>query len=125
MTFRFTRQANRTARPVGIFEGIPAGSPCRADVDVELKRRMGGYGRGARMKVESDHIECSPASAPARPRLPIAMLMLEPRLGALAGRLAPPRRTRRRTAGAAARSPGRARSRDLAGSLQVRPYRRP
>jgi chorismate synthase len=43
---------------VGILEGIPAGLPVSAaDVDVELKRRMGGYGRGARMKIESDRIE--------------------------------------------------------------------
>src|SRR6266571_3257632 len=39
-------------------EGIPAGLPVSAaDVDLELKRRQGGYGRGARMKIESDHIE--------------------------------------------------------------------
>src|SRR5438105_6818769 len=37
---------------------MPAGLPVSAErVNVELKRRMGGYGRGARMKIESDQIE--------------------------------------------------------------------
>jgi chorismate synthase len=59
MTFRFTTAGESHGRGlVGILEGIPAGLPISAaDVDVELKRRMGGYGRGARMKIESDHIE--------------------------------------------------------------------
>src|SRR2546429_3052800 len=43
---------------VGVLEGIPAGLPLAAEaVNAELKRRMGGYGRGARMKIESDQIE--------------------------------------------------------------------
>ena len=43
---------------MGILEGIPAGLPLSAErINVELKRRMGGYGRGARMKIESDQIE--------------------------------------------------------------------
>jgi chorismate synthase len=43
---------------VAILEGIPAGLPVSAErVDAELKRRQGGYGRGARMKIESDRIE--------------------------------------------------------------------
>jgi len=43
---------------VGILEGMPAGLPVSAErVNAELKRRMGGYGRGARMKIESDQIE--------------------------------------------------------------------
>src|SRR5438874_12645428 len=59
MTFRFTTAGESHGRGlVGILEGIPAGLPVSAaDVDVELKRRMGGYGRGARMKIESDQIE--------------------------------------------------------------------
>lgn len=59
MTFRFTTAGESHGRGlVGILEGIPAGLPLSAaDVDVELKRRQGGYGRGARMKIESDHIE--------------------------------------------------------------------
>src|SRR3989442_10387055 len=59
MTFRFTTAGESHGRGlVGILEGIPAGLPVSAaDVDVELKRRMGGYGGGARMKIESDRIE--------------------------------------------------------------------
>ncbi len=42
----------------GILEGIPAGLPINSDeIDIELKRRQGGYGRGGRMKIESDHAE--------------------------------------------------------------------
>jgi chorismate synthase len=41
-----------------IVEGLPAGLPVTADwVDRDLGRRMMGYGRGARMKIERDRIE--------------------------------------------------------------------
>lgn len=41
-----------------IIEGMPAGLPLTADyINAELKRRQGGYGRGARMKIESDKVE--------------------------------------------------------------------
>ena len=43
---------------VAIVEGLPAGLPVSAEwVDRDLVRRMQGYGRGARMKIERDHIE--------------------------------------------------------------------
>jgi chorismate synthase len=43
---------------VGILEGIPSGLSISAeDIDRDLKRRQGGYGRGGRMKIESDHAE--------------------------------------------------------------------
>ncbi|NWF51578.1 MAG: chorismate synthase [Nitrospirae bacterium] len=43
---------------IGILEGIPSGlSLSEDDIDRDLKRRQGGYGRGARMKIESDHAE--------------------------------------------------------------------
>jgi len=43
---------------VGILEGIPAGLALDLEaVDAELKRRQGGYGRGGRMKIESDRVE--------------------------------------------------------------------
>jgi chorismate synthase len=42
----------------GIIEGIPSGlSLSSADIDIELRRRQGGYGRGGRMKIETDHAE--------------------------------------------------------------------
>jgi chorismate synthase len=42
----------------GILEGIPSGlSLSSDDIDRDLKRRQGGYGRGGRMKIESDHAE--------------------------------------------------------------------
>jgi chorismate synthase len=43
---------------VVIVEGLPAGLPVAAEqVNHELGRRMQGYGRGARMKIEQDGIE--------------------------------------------------------------------
>ena len=42
----------------GILEGIPSGlSLSSDDIDGDLQRRQGGYGRGGRMKIESDHAE--------------------------------------------------------------------
>jgi chorismate synthase len=41
-----------------IVEGLPAGVPVRQEtIDRELKRRMGGYGRGGRMAIEDDAAE--------------------------------------------------------------------
>lgn len=43
---------------VAIVEGLPAGlSIDVAKIDRELERRQWGYGRGARMKIEKDHVE--------------------------------------------------------------------
>ncbi len=43
---------------IGILEGIPSGFVINAkDIDSELRRRQGGYGRGGRMQIESDHAE--------------------------------------------------------------------
>src|SRR5437867_1981771 len=57
--FRFTTAGESHGRGlVAVLEGIPAGLPLAAErINAELKRRMGGYGRGARMKIESDQIE--------------------------------------------------------------------
>ncbi|MEW4354148.1 chorismate synthase [Streptococcus pneumoniae] len=45
-------------RLTAIIEGVPAGLPLSADyINAELKRRQGGYGRGERMKIESDQVE--------------------------------------------------------------------
>ncbi|HEY3133260.1 MAG TPA: chorismate synthase [Gemmatimonadaceae bacterium] len=43
---------------VSILEGMVAGLPLvAADIDADLARRQQGYGRGRRMKIESDHAE--------------------------------------------------------------------
>lgn len=44
---------------VCLIEGVPAGLPLsmQTDVDPELRRRQGGYGRGGRMKIEQDAAE--------------------------------------------------------------------
>jgi len=62
---------------VSIVEGLPAGLPISADwVDHELARRMQGYGRGARMKIERDRIEwLSGVRAGETLGSPVAMLI--------------------------------------------------
>ena len=41
-----------------IVEGLPAGVPIDPSaLDRDLRRRMGGYGRGGRMKIERDAVE--------------------------------------------------------------------
>ena len=62
---------------VTIVEGLPAGIPISAEwVDHELARRMQGYGRGARMKIERDHIEwLSGVRAGETLGSPVAMLI--------------------------------------------------
>ena len=57
--FRFTTAGESHGKGlVVIVEGIPAGLPIgAAAVDHDLGRRMQGYGRGARMKIEQDRIE--------------------------------------------------------------------
>ncbi|MCX8028148.1 MAG: chorismate synthase [Thermodesulfovibrionales bacterium] len=41
-----------------ILEGIPSGLNLKEDdINSELKRRQGGYGRGSRMKIEQDRVE--------------------------------------------------------------------
>jgi chorismate synthase len=41
-----------------VVEGLPSGVPVeRERIDADLRRRQGGYGRGGRMKIESDSVE--------------------------------------------------------------------
>jgi chorismate synthase len=41
-----------------VVDGMPAGVPVdRAAIDSDLRRRQGGYGRGGRMKIETDTVE--------------------------------------------------------------------
>jgi len=43
---------------MGIVEGLPAGlSLSEEKINLNLKRRQGGYGRGERMKIEQDQVE--------------------------------------------------------------------
>jgi len=43
---------------VTIVEGFPSNIPISAkDINHQIKRRQGGYGRSARMKIESDSIQ--------------------------------------------------------------------
>ncbi|MDP9001810.1 MAG: chorismate synthase [Myxococcota bacterium] len=45
-------------RLTAIVEGVPAGMRLLAeDIDVDLARRQRGYGRGGRMKIETDRVE--------------------------------------------------------------------
>jgi chorismate synthase len=57
--FRFTTAGESHGRAlVAIVECLPAGMPLDVErVNHELKRRQHGYGRGARMKIETDRIE--------------------------------------------------------------------
>jgi chorismate synthase len=78
MTFRFTTAGESHGRGlVAIVEGVPAGLAITAEyVNAELKRRMAGYGRGARMKIESDQIEwLSGVRAGETIGSPVAMLI--------------------------------------------------
>lgn len=62
---------------VALVEGLPAGLPvAAATVDHDLARRMQGYGRGARMKIEQDKIEwLSGVRAGETLGSPVAMLV--------------------------------------------------
>jgi chorismate synthase len=58
-TFEFTTagESHGPALTV-IVEGAPAGLPLESErIDAELRRRQGGYGRGGRMRIESDRAE--------------------------------------------------------------------
>lgn len=59
MTLRFATAGESHGKALAVIvEGLPAGLPVTAEfVDRQLARRMQGYGRGARMKIEQDRIE--------------------------------------------------------------------
>ena len=43
---------------LALVDGFPAGVQIETDsIDVELRRRQGGYGRGGRQRIESDSVE--------------------------------------------------------------------
>lgn len=75
---RFTTAGESHGRAlVAILEGVPAGLPLvAADVDADLGRRMQGYGRGARMKIEADRVQfLAGVRAGATLGSPIALLI--------------------------------------------------
>ncbi len=59
MQFKFTTAGESHGKAlVCIVEGLPAGlSVDTAEIDHQLWRRQQGYGRGGRMKIETDTIE--------------------------------------------------------------------
>lgn len=59
MNFKFTTAGESHGRAlVGIVEGLPAGLEIDVEkINQELWRRQQGYGRGGRMKIESDKIQ--------------------------------------------------------------------
>jgi len=60
MRFSFRTAGESHGRAlVALIEGVPAGLPLvlASDVDPDLRRRQGGYGRGDRMKIEQDRAE--------------------------------------------------------------------
>lgn len=59
MSFRFlTSGESHGPGLVTIIEGLPAGMSLVAEpINEQLRRRQGGYGRGARMKIESDAVQ--------------------------------------------------------------------
>ncbi|MDR1952005.1 MAG: chorismate synthase [Elusimicrobiota bacterium] len=59
MTIRYVTAGESHGRGlVVILEGIPAGLTINAeDIDVELARRQKGYGRGLRMRIETDFVQ--------------------------------------------------------------------
>ncbi len=78
MHLRFTTAGESHGKAfVTIVEGLPAGLPVEAEaVDRDLARRMQGYGRGARMKIERDRIEwLSGVRAGETLGSPVAMLI--------------------------------------------------
>ena len=57
LTYRTAGESHGKAL-IALIEGIPAGvSVDSALIDGELRRRQGGYGRGGRQKIETDHAD--------------------------------------------------------------------
>ena len=78
MSLHFTTAGESHGKAlVAVVEGLPAGLPISAEVvDRDLARRMMGYGRGARMKIERDRIEwLSGVRAGETLGSPVAMLI--------------------------------------------------
>src|SRR5215207_10903701 len=60
MHLRFTTAGESHGKGlIALIEGVPAGLSINAarDIDPDLRRRQGGYGRGGRMRIEQDAVE--------------------------------------------------------------------
>jgi chorismate synthase len=78
VNIRFTTAGESHGKAlVALLEGVPAGLPLVADdVNADLARRMQGYGRGARMKIEADAVQIlSGVRAGGTVGSPIALLI--------------------------------------------------
>ena len=54
----FTAGESHGKTMLAIVDGFPAGVTIDANsIDVELRRRQGGYGRGGRQRIETDRVE--------------------------------------------------------------------
>jgi chorismate synthase len=54
----FTAGESHGPMLISVIEGVPAGLPLLGeDIDGDLARRQRGYGRGARMKIETDRVQ--------------------------------------------------------------------
>jgi chorismate synthase len=54
----FTAGESHGPALLAILEGMPAGVPCDpAEIDRQLARRQGGFGRGGRQKIERDRVQ--------------------------------------------------------------------
>ncbi len=54
----FTAGESHGKALTALIDGFPAGVELRAEpIDAELLRRQGGYGRGGRQKIETDHVD--------------------------------------------------------------------
>src|SRR3982750_2983575 len=57
LTYRTAGESHGKAL-ISLVEGLPAGVPVdKTFIDPEPRRRQGGYGRGGRQKIETDHID--------------------------------------------------------------------
>jgi chorismate synthase len=57
LTYRTAGESHGKAL-IALIEGLPAGVTVDVPfIDGELRRRQGGYGRGGRQKIETDHVE--------------------------------------------------------------------
>ena len=56
MAFRFLTAGESHGPELGVIvEGMPAGVPLtEAALEIDMRRRQGGYGRGARQTIEQD-----------------------------------------------------------------------